>query len=667
MSPSSFLPLRRGLGLLAVACLLFSTALQLNAARDDERIAGLQEQIRTLENVISKSTNASERGRLENRLQRLNQELGILTERQALEARERTLATDVQRSTADTLREKLRAVDRTVDEGEAKLRDLAARRKQVSADRDALQAALDAAKGKPGQTADKTAEQEERIYTRNEELRALAMQRESAEMEIELARDADRLRDQLKAYDPNLRPSLRSLFESYTRWRDAKKTEGQLDGLSPNLDRNLKVSQSALDLTQQKLAKYDEELALLEKQTGFFTSNASVERLLANQRSQKKALSERLPLIAAQIDAVQHTQQSLKLRQDLLGSSDALHREQFESLQEAYYRRLRWPIAALGGLLVLYLLAAYALLPLLLKHEDLLLSRRLARYAAVLLAVGTVAGFLFDDLSMVAATLGVVSAALVISLQDVCTSVFGWFVIMLGGKFGIGDRLEVDGARGDVIDIQLLRTTLLEINGWLGVDQPTGRVIVLPNNFIFKTKVFNFTHGHPYIWGKIDVTVTFSTPVATAMALMQRVLTDETCEEFAAAQQAANVMKKRYGVEDATYQPKIYTTIGDNGITFSLFYVTHYRSSSTVRNRINRRLIAELETHPHVQLAYQTLSLLHAQSVAGAPAAILGNDVTTPPFPSTATTTAAPGGPPEASIAMDVNVPAAERMDRGLL
>ena len=635
----------------------------MRAAHDDERVAGLQEQIRTLENVIASSTNTGERARLESRLQRLHQELNILTERQALEAREKTLSEDLQRSTADTLLEKLRAIDRTVEEGEAKVKSLIARRKEVSADRDALMAAVDAAKAKSGQAADRVAEQEERIYTRTEELRALALQREAAEMDIELARNADDLRKQLKTYDPNVRPSLRALFESYTRWRDSKKIEGQIAGISTNFDRNLKVSQSALELTQQKLAKYDEELALLEKQTGFFKSDARVERLITAQRSQKNALGERLPLLSSQIDAIQHAQQSLKLRQDLLAAASALHGEQFQSLQEAYYRRLRWPVAALLALMVLYLLCSYALLPIALKNEDLLLAKRLARYATVLLAIGTVAGFLFDDLTMVAATLGVVSAALVISLQDVCTSMFGWFVIMLGGKFGVGDRLEVDGARGDVIDIQLLRTTLLEINGWLGVDQPTGRVIVLPNNFIFKTKVFNFTHGHPYIWGKIDVTVTFSTPVATATSLLMRVLTEETREEFAAAQLAANVMKKRYGVDDATYQPKLYTTLGDHGITFSLFYVTHYRSSSTLRNRINRRLISELETHPQVQLAFHTLNLLHSQNPVGMPSAILGSDTTTPPFPSTATTAVAPGQTPETVIGTASAIPRAERMD----
>jgi small-conductance mechanosensitive channel len=262
------------------------------------------------------------------------------------------------------------------------------------------------------------------------------------------------------------------------------------------------------------------------------------------------------------------------------------------------------------------------------------MARRLVRYLLTAVGILVLGGFLVDDLTGVMTMLGVVSAGLVISLQDVCTSVFGWFVIMAGGKLGIGDRIEVDGVRGDVIDIQLLRTTLVEINGWLGLDQPTGRVILLPNNFVFKSKVFNFTHGHPYIWGKVDVTITFSTPVASALLLFQRILEEETREDFVAARRAGAQMQSMYGVEDANYQPRISTRIGESGVTLSLLYVNHYRHESATRNRINRRLVAELERHSHIRLAYATMHILNepARPTDG-PSAILGPELTTPPFP----------------------------------
>ncbi|HWA08571.1 MAG TPA: mechanosensitive ion channel domain-containing protein [Opitutaceae bacterium] len=615
---------------------LLSGAMARLAGADDERAAGLKEQIRTLETVVAGAKNAGEKTRLEVQLQRLRQELSVLESRQILEARERELQGGRTASPLALLREKLRDIDSTVTDAEARVRALAARHQQAAADRDALLAQVQqGARPQAGASADRQVEQQEKLFTRGEELRSLALEREAAEDEIELARDADRLRDRLKAVEAaSSRGGLRELSDAYSRLREVRKNDGQFAAQISDLDQNLKVSESALELARQKLSKYDEELQLLQRQTGFLNRDARVERLLAEQRSQKNALDERLPFMAAQVEAIRRAQQVVHTRQDLATLEAAFQEEQFQSLQSAMLRRLRWPGLALLGLLGLQVLTSRAVLPIFYKKESLFLARRLVRYVLIALIVLVLTGFLFDDLSVVVTMLGVVSAALVISLQDACTSFFGWFVIMGGGKLRIGDRLEVDGTRGDVIDIQLLRTTLVEINGWLGLDQPTGRIILLPNNFIFKHKVFNFTHGHPFIWGKVDVTVTFATPVASAMLLFQRVLEEETREEFAAARQAGATMQERYGVEDADYRPKIYTHIADSGVTLSLFFVAHYRHFSATRNRINRRLVAELETHRHIQLAYTTLHIFNEPKSAGeaAPSAVLGPDVTTPPY-----------------------------------
>ena len=89
-------------------------------------------------------------------------------------------------------------------------------------------------------------------------------------------------------------------------------------------------------------------------------------------------------------------------------------------------------------------------------------------------------------------------------------------------------------------------------------------------------------------------------------------------------------MERRYGVTDADYQPKIHTRLADSGVTLSLFFVSHYRHASTVRNRINRRLIAELERRREIQLAYTTMSVLTSPAADG-PSAVLGPDPDQPP------------------------------------
>jgi small-conductance mechanosensitive channel len=591
-----------------------------HAQAENDRIALLQEQIQAMSRVVDATKDPGEKSRLQTKLQRMQQEMGILQERQAIGLQERALEQTREVNAADVLRDKLRTIGRTEEEAEASVREIAVRRQKASEEEAAMAAQLAnlRAGNQPNQARE--SELEEQIFTKSEEVRGLALQQEAAEAEVDLVRDADRLSKQLKADDEaGARPSLRVLFESYTELRAQQNNESAVRALLAELGQSLKVNQNELDLLRQKLGKSDEEMALLEKQTSFFHRDAEVEKFLASERSEKQQLLDRLPSAVVQVDAIKQAQQAVASRQELNALGEKVRQDQFATRKVAYLQRLRWPAATLGVMLGLQLISGYAILPMFYKNEGLFLARRLGRYLFLLGVAVVAAAFFFDDLSMVAATLGIVSAALVISLQDVCTSICGWFVIIGGGKFHIGDRLEIDGIRGDILDIQLLRTILVEIGGWLGTDQPTGRVILVPNNAIFKTKIFNYSHGHPYIWGKLDVTITFDTSLSQAQTLLQRVLAEETRETMAEARQAAAIMRRRYGVDDAVYEPKIYTAIADSGIVLSLFYVAHYRNFSAMRARLSQRVLVELDAHRDIHLAYPTLSILRGGEPSRAP------------------------------------------------
>jgi small-conductance mechanosensitive channel len=609
--------MRSGFRIFRLLVALAISAQTIRAEIEDDRIASLNEQVQALEQVVAATKDPTVKADLQAKLQRMQQEIVVLKQGLAIEARERELGLTRAQSSLEILRDKIRLVDHSADEAEARVRALSARRQQVSNERSVLAAQLETLRAEPQPDLVQLSEIRERIFTKNEELRSLALQREAAEDEIDMVADVQRLREQIKNAGVASLPNLRLLFESYTHLREQRKESQQAEAIDSNLELSLQQSQGALDLERQKLAKFDEELLVLEKQTSIFHKDANVERFMASERIQKQALLERLPIAAAQVEAIKSAQAMVRTRRDLDSLGASVQQEQFMLLRDAYLRRLRWPAAALAALIALQFAIGYALLPVFYKRERLFLARRLVRYILVVAGAAVVGGFLFDDLSMFAATLGIVGAALVISLQDVCTSICGWFVIIGGGKFHIGDRLEIDGNRGDVIDIQLLRTTLLEVGAWLGVDQPTGRVVLVPNNVIFKTKVFNFTHGHPYVWGKLDVTITFGTSVMKAVAFLQKILEDETSTVMAEARKAATVMRDRYGIDDAVYEAKIYTAMADSGVVVSLFYVAHHRRISEMRATLCRRILIELETHPEIQLAYPTVSILKESSGGG--------------------------------------------------
>jgi len=595
-------------------------------AKEEQRIAQLRDAVKSLEAVMAdKNSPPADQAKLQRKLDGLKQELGILEEREGIELREKTLKEGVHNQTREWLRDKLQTVSSVSAAVEARQLELDTLRAKATAERTALvkQREDTSLSLTPGRRA----EIDEQFYTKNEEIRAVALQQEAAEYELMLIKLAKTMREQmLNEEDTSNRLSLRTFFEMRAEQQGYVSRARQIEAMISNVTENLNVTQAGLDLTRQKLAKIGEELQLLERQSSFLRRNPQLDQLLATERAQQQFVGLRLPFLSQQVDALHLSGDFLRTQRDLIDHDVKLHDEQVAALRAAYVDRLLPPATAVAVIILIYLLSSRLVLPHRFKKEELFMARRLGRYGTFLVVTVIMVLYLLEDLRVIATTLGLVSAAVVISLQDVCASFFGWSVIMVSRKFIIGDRLEIEGTRGDVLDIQLLRTTLLEVNNWLGVDQPTGRVVVFPNNFIFKSKVFNFSHGHPYIWGKVEVTVTYNTPVAEATLLFEKVLEEETRENFVEARRASTVMQHRYGVEDAEYTPKIYTRIADSGITFSLIYVSHYRRSSSTRNRINLRLIAELEKRTQIQLAYNTLAVQALATAPNQPSAILGGD-----------------------------------------
>ena len=104
--------------------------------------------------------------------------------------------------------------------------------------------------------------------------------------------------------------------------------------------------------------------------------------------------------------------------------------------------------------------------------------------------------------------LGLLSAGIAIALKDPLANIAGWLFILIRQPFSIGDRIEIGSNRGDVIDIRLFQFSLMEVGHWVEGDQPTGRIIHIPNGKIFTEPLANYTQEFEYIWDEIPVLIT---------------------------------------------------------------------------------------------------------------------------------------------------------------
>ena len=103
---------------------------------------------------------------------------------------------------------------------------------------------------------------------------------------------------------------------------------------------------------------------------------------------------------------------------------------------------------------------------------------------------------------------GIIGAGVAISLQDVIRNFAGGIMIMTGNLYRVGDRIEIGNETGDVMDVGIMYTTLMELRGWIDGDQPTGRLTMVPNGRIISNEVHNYTQDHSFLWDEIKIPVT---------------------------------------------------------------------------------------------------------------------------------------------------------------
>ncbi len=135
--------------------------------------------------------------------------------------------------------------------------------------------------------------------------------------------------------------------------------------------------------------------------------------------------------------------------------------------------------------------------------------RKLFTSASYFLAIVLLTVIYSDKLGGLTVALGVAGAGIAFALQEVIASAAGWIAISLGNFYDKGDRVQVGGIKGDVIDIGILRTTLMEVGQWVDGDLYNGRVVRVANSFVFKEPVFNYSGDFPFLWDEIKIPVRF--------------------------------------------------------------------------------------------------------------------------------------------------------------
>jgi small-conductance mechanosensitive channel len=227
----------------------------------------------------------------------------------------------------------------------------------------------------------------------------------------------------------------------------------------------------------------------------------------------------------------------------------------------------------------------------------------LASYAVALLIIW------IAETQYILLSLGLIGAAIAFALQDIFKNFAGGIMIFLNGIYHVGDRIEFNQKFGDVIDVGMLYTTLLETREWVSGDQVTGRLTIVPNGGVLTGTVQNYTRDFDFIWDELTIPITYDSDWREANTVILEIVKTETKEIVEKAEKIMGELEGKYYFQKRSIEPSIFLTLTDNWISFGIRYVTEVRSRRTLHDRLSRIILSELEKSDKIKIASATINI----------------------------------------------------------
>ena len=226
--------------------------------------------------------------------------------------------------------------------------------------------------------------------------------------------------------------------------------------------------------------------------------------------------------------------------------------------------------------------------------------------SAAILLIGIVAIW-FDDPSRVATAAGLVSAGVAVALQRVITAFAAYIIILRGRVFNIGDRITIGSVRGDVVGLDFMQTTVMEMGQtldeqgdspsmWVHGRQYSGRLVRITNDKIFDSPIYNYTREFPYVWEELRLPISSNDDRALAERILFDVAERHTRKTVEAARSAFAQLRERYRmVRDTDLAPRVFWRITDNWVELSLRFIVEPYEVRSVKDAMSREILAALD------------------------------------------------------------------------
>jgi len=190
-----------------------------------------------------------------------------------------------------------------------------------------------------------------------------------------------------------------------------------------------------------------------------------------------------------------------------------------------------------------------------------------------------------------ATILGFAGAGITVAMKDFIVAFFGWFVLMGKNGIRVGDWVEINGVAGEVIEINLLRTVLLETGNWTDTGHPTGRKVAFVNSYAIEGHFFNFTTSGQWLWDQLHMTIPAEQDPYPLLNAIEKAVAKETAADAHAAEQEWQSTTSHYRVQAVSAAPVVNLQPTASGLEVRVRYITRAQERSAMRARLNQTIV----------------------------------------------------------------------------
>ncbi len=234
----------------------------------------------------------------------------------------------------------------------------------------------------------------------------------------------------------------------------------------------------------------------------------------------------------------------------------------------------------------------------------------------LLIAILLLVSFTLDSVKDYTIIIGLFTAGLTFTLQELILSIAGSFYIFFVRVYKPGDRIEINNIMGDVIDIDSIYTTIMEMGEWVSSDNYTGRIVKISNAFVFKGPIKNYSMDFPFVWDELNILITFDSDIELAKKIVMEESTELLSDYTSKSKATWKKMVERYYIENAKIDPTLAISLTDNWIAFNLRYITDYKLRRNTKHKLFENIEHSISlSKGKVKLASTTLQLLKIPEV----------------------------------------------------